>query len=646
MSTTLGSQTITVTAPAGAIASSSTVKVTLETPNSLTTPFSVARAAAAAKRTTQSVPSGAVAIAAFIVDAGGATLTAPLQVSFTGIAAPATGQSVLISGFNANAFADVSTTTYANGTTSTATDVHYPGITLASPTIYVIYTVPTANVATPTATIAIAGPASAASGSTDTYVATETTSNGFPFLNRTFTYGVSSGALGTINPKTGVLVAGGVGGAGTVSATDTVVTSFTGTETVSIVSARPGVAGVTQQYAGTLTEVDANDAINGASPPPSLTTVSKATVSVVSSSDAADTSGTQTGVTFTANETDASNLTTLTSTTTSTVLYQQQSSGPTNVRLKKTVANESSGVVYEHDYTGTSGLTTVLPEIAQTFSNDASETYLETDPGISVTNGMQQVTTTKTINADGSYTATYQEPNISTGAPATDTATENSDFSGFLALNSVDPGFQVQFSAPSNGTIAYAIVDPNLSLDNPATTASYIPATSTQPSSETDTITPSQQLDASCTNATTYASANKIVQSKTVVDAIFGTVETKTLTAYDVNSVGTVCTVVADTVKSFYDYSGQEGPYLLTVSGSATAPVLTTTISETLSLQSVSSAQTQSAGHSQQSVGSALALPIETIAAHVEHLARQREMQRIASFRQAASIKIRGGSVK
>ena len=651
-STTLGAQTLTVAAPSGAFASTTNLTITLEAPTSITATFARARAAS---RVTQSVPSGAVPLAAFIIDAGAAALNVPLTVMLSGIAGPATGQSVLISGYANSAFGDVANTTYASKTYSETTDPHYPGITLAAKTLYVLYAVPTANVATPTAMITVSGPATVSLGQQATYTATEATANGFPFFGHSFTYALSSATLGTINPSTGVLSAATTGGAGDVNATDSAVATFSGTEAVADSTARPGTTGLTEQYAGTLTEVDANNAIAGgpgATPAPtqtpvSTTTTSVATVAVSAAADAADTSGSTTGVTFTANETDAANLTTLTSTTTSTVLYQQQTNGTINVLLKQLLTAESTGVSYEHVYgaaTATPKLTTILPETNGTFSNDASETYYETDPGIGVTGTGQQVTTTSVIAGTGTYTSTFLDPNAVTGTPVADTATENGNFSGVLDYNSIDDTFQIRYGAPTNGLITLALVDPSSALDNVFTFPSYIPAGMTTPSTETDTIVTSVPLGTSCTDALKYPTATGVTQTKTVVDAIFGTVETRTTTSYDVLGVGTVCTVLSDTVNSYYDYGNQEGGALIAYDTSAT-PILTTTVSETLSLESTNATQLQSSLRSTQSVGTST-MPIVALAAHVQHVAHQRAIARLRAFTQRASVKLRGGLVK
>jgi len=652
-SATLGAETLTVTAPAGSLAAAATVKLTLESPSSVSSTFSGSRATNS--RSIDSVPTGAVPIAAFIIDDGGVALEQPLQVTITGLAAPASGTSVFISGYNASAFDDVAAETYANGTYSTSANVHYPGITLASQTLYVLYSVPTAKAATPAATVTVAGPASVGAGAVGTYTASETTPNGFPFFGHTFVFGVSSPALGTIASSSsgGALTGAAIGGAGSVTATDAAVSTFTGSESVAVTSARPGVTGLSEQYVGTLTEVDANNAIAGgpgATPAPSQTPVStttsaKATVTVTSAADTADTTSAATAVTFTANETDAASLSTTSSTTTSNVAYQQQSNGTIDVRLLKTVADESTGVIYEHDYGTTNGLTTILPETAGTFTNDASETYEETDPGIGVTTSGQQVTTTTTINPNGSYSSTFLDPNDVTGTPVAATATENADFSAVLNYNSIDSEFQIDFAAPASGSITFTLIDPNYSLDNALTVPSYIPASATQPSLETDTITPNVPLaGTACTNASTYPTATSVTQAKTIVDSVFGTVETRTTTSYDLVGVGTVCTVLSDTVNSYYDYSNQEGPALIEGDASST-PLLTTTVSEALSLQTTNASQLQSVQRSTQSIAPAT-MPIAALAVHVQHIAHQRAMARLRAFTKHESSLLRGGLAK
>ncbi len=636
-SVTLNGQTATVTIPSGALGSAATIKLTLYAAANLPVTFSKARRA-------QSVPTGATALAGLVVDDGGVVLNAPLQVAFSGLAAPAGGTSVLLSGYAGSTWDDVAAMTYAGSAYSENTDPHYPGISLAAQTPYVLYSVPTASVAAPAATVNITGPASVGAASQATYVAAEATANGFPFLSHTFTYGLTSVSLGTIGASTGAFTAGGAGGIGNVTATDSAVGAFSGRLAVAVTTARPGASGLSEEYTGTLRETDANYVI--AAFPVSTTSSANATVNVT----AAAANGGSGDVVFTAEESDVAPLTTLTAATTSTVAYQTQGGGTLGVRAMKTVAVESTGVTYEHDYGANDGLLTVLPEATGTFANDAGEEYKETDPGIGVgAGGAQGVTTDRVVAANGTYTASIQEPSYTTGAATTDTATENADFSGVLALNSYDPNaFVVDYSAPLNRQITVTLVDPNLSLYSPYATPSWIPSSLVQPSVETDTITAGATIDGSCSPAAGFSgSANLIQQQLTIADVVDGTLETRTTKSYDVNGIGTVCTIVTDTIETFYDFTGQEGPYLIYFAGSATNPVLETTVTETLSLQTSNVAQVASAGRRTQSFAPQATLSTPAFATRVAHLARARIDAQIQAFRRrAVRSLLRGGPVK
>jgi hypothetical protein len=162
---------------------------------------------------------------------------------------------------------------------------------------------------------------------------------------------------------------------------------------------------------------------------------------------------------------------------------------------------------------------------------------------------------------------------------------------------------------------------------------------------ETDTITPNVPLaGTACTNASTYPTATSVTQAKTIVDSVFGTVETRTTTSYDLVGVGTVCTVLSDTVNSYYDYSNQEGPALIEGDASST-PLLTTTVSEALSLQTTNASQLQSVQRSTQSIAPAT-MPIAALAVHVQHIAHQRAMARLRAFTKHESSLLRGGLAK
>jgi hypothetical protein len=213
-------------------------------------------------------------------------------------------------------------------------------------------------------------------------------------------------------------------------------------------------------------------------------------------------------------------------------------------------------------------------------------------------------------------------------------------------LNSVDPNaYFFNFSAPGGGQITVTQVDPNYPIDNVFAVTSWLPV-QPQPSVEQDVLGAVTGLDSSCAPAAAFSGAPMLItQSAVVIDVVNGTVETRVIKTYDENGIGTVCAVVSDTVNSFYDFSGQEGQ-LFYFAPSAVAPVLTTTISETLSLQTSNAAQVASANRSTQAVGARAMLPAPMIAERVGHLARARAAARMAALRKNAAQSIRGGSVK
>lgn len=396
--------------------------------------------------------------------------------------------------------------------------------------------------------------------------------------------------------------------------------------------ARPNAVGTQAQFSGTLTETVVNNLI--AAGPVSTTSSANVTNAVVTGSDSAGNS------TFTATETAASPLRTVTTTTVATVAYQPLASGPVAVRALKTVATDSNGVVIETDYGSNNGLLTRLPEDAGSFANDAKATYKETDPGQNLgTGGTQNVTTQRDVNADGSYAQTTGTFDFAL-RPATNTAQLAADFSGTLQLANLPGGRTFTFRAPAGGTITYVYhngaANNGAGSDTTSTVPNWIPAGQTVPSVETDTIAPGAALDPACRPAAKYGtSATKVTQTITAADAVLGTLETRVTTSYDVLGAGTICATVADTIKTFYDFSEQEGPApRLFPSGSATVPAETVTVAETLSLQSTTAPGTSAARRAPAALaGAGVILPPALIAARAQHLVHQRALQRLAGLR-------------
>jgi hypothetical protein len=380
-------------------------------------------------------------------------------------------------------------------------------------------------------------------------------------------------------------------------------------------------------FTGSLRETIANDLINAPTP---VTSTTNAAVST-SVATTADANG---HTVFTAAESDTGSLSTVSSTTIATVAYQAGASS-TTVRTLSVAASDSNGVKYQMTYGANNGATTVLPEVSGSFSNDASESYLETDPGIpslDAHGNVQAVSLDREVNPDGSYTQTNGAV-ASSGAVVNNVSVEAGSFSGTLTLNALTGGRLFTFAAPAAGTISYTYFNGVSHTTTPSSVPDWIPATLSTPSVETDTIAPGSALDASCKPASGYPStATKVQQILTIADAILGTLETRTTTSYDIPGPGTICTTVADTISTFYDYSAQEGgvPRLFP-SNSATIPAESITIAETVSLQSVG-LTASSAVRQPQSIAGGLMLPGSVIAAEVTHRARQ-EARRLTAFR-------------
>lgn len=397
--------------------------------------------------------------------------------------------------------------------------------------------------------------------------------------------------------------------------------------------ARPNAVGTQAQFSGTLTETDVNNLI--AAGPVSTTSSAALTEGIATGSDSAGNS------TFTASETAASPLRTVTTTTVATVAYQPQASGSVAVRALKTVASDSNGVVVETDYGSSNGLLTNLPETAGSFSNDAKATYKETDPGQNLgTGGSQNVTTERDVNADGSYAQTTGTFDFAL-APATNTAQLAPDFSGTLKLNNLPGGRTFTFSAPAGGTITYVYHNGagnnGAGSDTTSTVPNWIPAGQTVPSVETDTIAPGAALGAGCQPAAKYGStATKVTQTITAADAVLGTLETRVSTAYDILGAGTICATVADTIQTFYDFSEQEGPApRLFPSGSASVPAETVTVAETLSLQSTTAPGASAVRRAPAALaGGGVFVPPALIGARARNLVHQLALRRLAGLRQ------------
>jgi hypothetical protein len=155
---------------------------------------------------------------------------------------------------------------------------------------------------------------------------------------------------------------------------------------------------------------------------------------------------------------------------------------------------------------------------------------------------------------------------------------------------------------------------------------SWIPVTLTQPSVETDVTNLAVTYPGSCSVPAKYGtSGNQIVQTITRADAALGNLETFTTTTYVAPRVGPVCIQMADSVQTFYDYTGQNG-FSVLVSG-GTVPIQLTSLAETLTLQSATvegGTATLSSSRGTSSLSSGGAAAISYARARFEHTVRER----------------------
>lgn len=570
-STVLDGQTVTVTIPPGALSASTNVTLSVYTKAGLPRLFQ------SRLRTTKSLPTGTAFISGMGVTIGSATLTKPLSFSLTGAAKAPAATVVRLAASLQGSFGDVDTATQTNGAITEAQNPAYAGVSLVGPSIlFAFYNVASANaLPAPTRTVSVSGPSSVAGGAQAQYSAAQADANGFPFLTAAYSYSLDSAALGTIDAATGVLTAAPTPANNTlghVIATDRNST-IAGSLAISILSSRPATAGDSISYAGTFASTLSNNAI--ASTP--VTSSQSGTVTQTIAVGA----GSANQLVVTANESDAFQLSTLTTKTTSTIAYQT-SGASTGIRLLQSTATDSNNATYQTQYTATSGLLTVEPENAGTFGpNDASQTYSETDPGIAVGASGQLVTTVRTTAANGSYNE------LTTNADgSTNTAIQNADGTGSYKIETPNFGLiALAFGLPTTGanpTIPINLVAASQNVNEALNATLWYPSPLTQ-YSESDTIAASSAYDSRCSVPAAYGTASaKVTQSITSIDAVYGNVENQTTTTYDVVGVGTVCSIMSDTTQTFYDYSGQE-PHFFSYSGSA-APLLASTTTEVLSI--------------------------------------------------------------
>ena len=625
VSTTLGTQTVVVTAPAGAVSGAGTLTVTVFGNNA------APKALRSAGRKVQSIGADGVLVTEFTVALSGATLVKPLAASLTSPAA-ASGSIFRLAGFGSS-FDDVDTVSYAGGKASTDQNILYSRMSLATPpggTTYAFYVEPSSEASSaPTPIITVAGtPANpVAMFGTAQFSASEAQPNGFPYLDTTFAFSLDNATLGKVT-SAGAFSAGPVDGTGNIVATDTTAGrgNPSGKGAVTVSSQRPGNVGDSFSFTGSLTSTI--QLVNRNPTQPQVDTAAVALTSTVKAASIVTTPLPAVTTGAHSDETDTYPLLTVKTGTDNVYAYATGTAAgvpptvvPGTVAIVSSVATDSNGVQYATGFdpggaVSGNGILDVLPEKAGSFGpNNAVLQYQETDQA--------KFTRQRTVSASGAYTEQGTD-----AFNDVQTITVNADNSASYDARQYS-GLRFTMTAPSappNPRIILRVFNSAGTQIAAFNLASWIPTTMTQPSVETDVNNGSQTYPASCNVPAKYGTAgNQIVQTITRADAALGNLETFTTTTYVAPRVGPVCIQLADSVQTFYDYTGQNG-FSLLVSG-GTVPLQLTSLAETLTLQSATveggtATLSSSRGTSSLSSGGAAALSFAR--ARFEHVVREK----------------------
>lgn len=611
LTTSVSGKTALVVVPPGALPATATVTLTAYAA------IDFPRAVQSLGRKPESLPAGTTPLLEVSVDTGGVPLRKPLQLSIGPVTTPA-GDVVRLAGYGTNGFLDVDTVTVVNGAATEDDAPAYPGASLAAQTLYAFYLVSAAGAApapVPAVAVTQAPPAgSVAVGSTAQFAASESV-NGFPYLDAALAFSVDTAQVGTIDAKTGVLTTGSIDASGNVIVTDGV-TKATGKAPVRVASARPAQTGDTFAFSGTLSQTLTDNLLPGTTGPVSSTESAQVAQTIVSSGSADGVS-----YTLTTDESDASALRTYQTHAVSTLAYQSGAGG-TVVRLVSQDTQDSNGAEYATAYGANNGALTILPEAAATLTNDAAATYVENDPGNPSYDPATQTlgpTTERITAADGSYVQT------SAVSQTPVTYTQHADGTGVADLSQTS-GVEYDFGVPASGVlpiVVYNVAADGTKTQNGGVRSVYPWYGTSAPvlSHDTVTIAPGAPLDASCTVAG-VTTATLVTEQLSTVDVVLGQTETRTTKTYDVTGPGTVCVVLNDLIKTYYDYSEQEGPFVQKRPSSST-PYESTAVSESLSLTGAtvasSARKTASASAPRVPVIAAVRARFEAIARKARH---------------------------
>lgn len=616
--------TLSVQVPANALASNTTVTVYAYTSASQL-PGSPFKSSSSIRKpsasTTSNLPSDGVFLAAFAVDTNGVSALAPFAVSETLQASVPSGDVVRVARYGSSGWSDVDTATVQGTAATNDKNAKYvsvsPGGT-ANP--YVIYAVPSKDAASPAQiTITSTSATQLAIGQTALFTSSGADAHGNP-LPFTPAFDTDNHAMATAsavkgNPFGVNVTAANQGGTVHLISTDAR-TGTTGNTAVTIYTQRPSSSGDTFKFTGTLTQ---SDVYSYPTPNPlpadSKTAQVTQTVTVSATSDPFG-SGT-TVQDFNVQEQDAFPTQTLSSSTDSYfVLGAANANSVSQYMLLGSNSTDDQGNTSSVQYASPGVVVDQLPEAqGQSWSNSPALTLNE--------NYVDLESVKRSVNSDGSFSDTENMynapiPSPSPGNPTQDypntTVTANGYADGHATMS-------VQFALPDSFTSYYYVpagtteeidlavtapgsngIDfmtsrpwfPALGQQQPGFTNSqaipvWYPAPNGSLYTESDNNLGSVAIPASCNVPSSIGTTgNKIEQKSSTVDPMMGTLETVQTDQYVVTGYGPVCVTVADTESQYYNYQLDQAysgnfNYFPVASGT---PLVTTTVSETLALQS------------------------------------------------------------
>lgn len=460
-----------------------------------------------------------------------------------------------------------------------------------------------------------------------TLTAKETASGGAPVTPGPLTITFSTAAIGTASGDT--VTAGLANASGIIKVVDSK-TGLGQNINVVVLSTHPATVGDTLTLAGTLTHTIARPqpAPSAIAAPVTTTTNVTDTLSIASLDESFNNVAGLTDNHLV--EADAAPLQTVTTTSDTYTHFVADGSLQQYLGVGYT-STDTNGVQDQVVYGNGAGIFDELPDTnGATFSNNAAQTFDETEP--------DTTTVSRTVASDG----TYVENDVYSGGFTAQTQT-NADLSaaitGFAGLP-----VNVTYSAPASGQITVNIVETGSTPQTLAsgTISDWFPTTTIY--SDTSQKSTGVAIPSTCkTPATVGTTATELVETIGELDTALGTYEKRVQSVYNAPGFGPVCAVLADTIDTYYDYTGQSLALVpgLNLAVSST-PIQIDTLSETLGF-TTGTVSGSSVTRAAQSISATSALraaaPIFDRAVESVYRARRDAMSKNISARRAAFAK-------